>query len=397
MGKWTIKTWCLAMAFVFLLCPGFAGSGQGKQRPFDELGLTSKEQAWIRSHPVIRIGGPRYFPPFHFYDEQGNLKGICADYLFSIMDDLGIQLDIQRDLPWPTVLDKARSGEIDMIPCAARTADREAYLDFSTPYLSFPLVIISQKDSPFIGGIEDLHGKKLAVIQKNATTAWLERDGIQYEPVLVESPLKRIEAVSLGRVDAGIENLAAVSYMIQKYGLTNVKIAAPTPYGNYDIHMAVRKDLPELLGILNKMIARISPEQGMAIRNKWLSVRYEHGIRKTDIITWVSGVILFSALILVLVMLWARHLKKESLRREKLIVELEKALAEIKTLKGIVPICSNCKKIRDDKGYWKFLEAFIEEHSEASFSHGMCPECMDELYGEQKWYLKRKMAGKNPE
>ena len=313
------------------------------------------------------------------------------------MEDLGIQPDIQKDLPWPTVLDKAKSGEIDMIPCAARTADREAYLDFSAPFLSFPLVIISQKDSPFIGGIEDLHGKKLAVIRKNATTTWLKRDGIRYEPFLVESPLKRIEAVSLGRVDAGIENLAAVSYMIQKYGLTNVKIAAPTPYGNYDIHMAVRKDLPELLGILNKMIARISPEQGMAIRNKWLSVRYEHGIRKTDIITWVSGVTLFSGVILVLVMLWARHLKKESLRREKLIIELEKALAEIKTLKGIVPICSNCKKIRDDQGYWKFLEAFIEEHSEASFSHGMCPECMDELYGEQKWYLKRKMAGKKPE
>ncbi len=53
---------------------------------------------------------------------------------------------------------------------------------------------------------------------------------------------------------------------------------------------------------------------------------------------------------------------------------------EIKTLRGIVPICSHCKKIRDDKGYWNHLEAYIQKHSDASFSHGICPECAGKLY-----------------
>ncbi len=70
--------------------------------------------------------------------------------------------------------------------------------------------------------------------------------------------------------------------------------------------------------------------------------------------------------------------------------KLQKAIEEIKSLKGIVPICSNCKKIRDDKGYWNLLESFIEKHSEASFSHGICPECSDKLYGEQNWYIDMK-------
>ncbi|MBI9090473.1 MAG: PAS domain S-box protein [Desulfobacterium sp.] len=74
--------------------------------------------------------------------------------------------------------------------------------------------------------------------------------------------------------------------------------------------------------------------------------------------------------------------------RERLIDKLQTALDEIKTLKGIVPICANCKKIRDDKGYWNLLESYIEKYSEASFSHGMCPECSDKLYGHENWYKK---------
>jgi PAS domain S-box-containing protein len=66
--------------------------------------------------------------------------------------------------------------------------------------------------------------------------------------------------------------------------------------------------------------------------------------------------------------------------RERLIVKLEKALEEIKRLKGILPICSSCKKIRDDKGYWQQIEAYIRDHSEAEFSHSLCPDCIKKLY-----------------
>lgn len=60
---------------------------------------------------------------------------------------------------------------------------------------------------------------------------------------------------------------------------------------------------------------------------------------------------------------------------------LRDALSQIKTLRGLIPICASCKKIRDDKGYWNILESYIQEHSEAEFSHGICPDCMEKLYG----------------
>ncbi len=72
--------------------------------------------------------------------------------------------------------------------------------------------------------------------------------------------------------------------------------------------------------------------------------------------------------------------KRAEQERERLVKELETALAQVKTLRGLLPICANCKKIRDDEGYWHGVEAYVSEHSEARFSHGLCPDCMKELY-----------------
>jgi hypothetical protein len=74
----------------------------------------------------------------------------------------------------------------------------------------------------------------------------------------------------------------------------------------------------------------------------------------------------------------------EELLDEK--VNLEKALKQIKTLHGLLPMCASCKKIRDDSGYWKQIEAYLYEHSDAKFSHGICPDCAKELYPDIKIY-----------
>jgi len=80
----------------------------------------------------------------------------------------------------------------------------------------------------------------------------------------------------------------------------------------------------------------------------------------------------------------ARHADLMELQR--LNKELLQALAEVKRLRGILPICCSCKKIRDDKGYWKQIEAYISEHSEALFSHGLCPACAEKAMKEVEDY-----------
>jgi len=75
------------------------------------------------------------------------------------------------------------------------------------------------------------------------------------------------------------------------------------------------------------------------------------------------------------------------MEKEKLTKELQAALANVKLLSGMLPICSSCKKIRDDKGYWEQMEAYISDHSEAEFSHGLCPDCEKKAYEELKTFL----------
>lgn len=83
-------------------------------------------------------------------------------------------------------------------------------------------------------------------------------------------------------------------------------------------------------------------------------------------------------------------LREKERQQEKLIAELQAALAEIKTLKGFIPICASCKKIRDDEGYWNQLEAYLSKHTDAIFSHGLCPQCADRLREE----VRERMKGK---
>jgi PAS domain S-box-containing protein len=76
--------------------------------------------------------------------------------------------------------------------------------------------------------------------------------------------------------------------------------------------------------------------------------------------------------------------KRAEEERERLILDLKEALTKIKTLSGMLPICSWCKKIRNDSGYWQQIEAYIHDHSDAEFTHGICPDCVKKMYSERK-------------
>jgi len=72
--------------------------------------------------------------------------------------------------------------------------------------------------------------------------------------------------------------------------------------------------------------------------------------------------------------------KQLEVERDRTLLQLQQALAQVKTLRGYLPICCSCKKIRDDKGYWSQIELYISQHSEIEFSHGICPDCVEKLY-----------------
>ena len=84
-------------------------------------------------------------------------------------------------------------------------------------------------------------------------------------------------------------------------------------------------------------------------------------------------------------------IKQANLAKEELISNLQKALTEVKKLSGLLPICSSCKNIINDEGYWQQIEEYITDHSEADFTHGICNECVKELYPEFYQTFEEKM------
>ncbi len=98
---------------------------------------------------------------------------------------------------------------------------------------------------------------------------------------------------------------------------------------------------------------------------------------------WESRVLLLANIALKKEMDERKRIERE---REKLISELQMAMGEVKKLSGFLPICSSCKKIRDDEGYWNQIESYIRDHSEAEFSHSICPECVKKLYPDLEIY-----------
>ncbi len=82
--------------------------------------------------------------------------------------------------------------------------------------------------------------------------------------------------------------------------------------------------------------------------------------------------------------------KKADAEREALVAELQSALEEVATLRGILPICSSCKQIRDDKGYWSQIESYLRSHSAIEFTHSLCPSCEQRLFGQEQWFKDMK-------
>lgn len=136
----------------------------------------------------------------------------------------------------------------------------------------------------------------------------------------------------------------------------------------------------------NNTLLTLEVAKDLAQVEDYLSRLHRRNIISAAIMVSCLGIVLW----LILMKLAVKPLEKEIERRKETEKKLQNSLDEVKTLRGILPICSSCKKIRDDKGYWKQIESYIESHSDAAFSHGLCESCADTLYQDEGWYSRLK-------
>uniref|UniRef100_UPI003FD6D166 transporter substrate-binding domain-containing protein n=2 Tax=Pseudomonas TaxID=286 RepID=UPI003FD6D166 len=107
------------------------------------LTLSDEEHTWLSSHKELRLGVDATWPPFEFRDENGRYQGLAADYVALIEQRLAVSLQPIKPVGWNEVLNKAKRGEIDLLPGIMSTPERQNYLSFTRPYLDFPIVILA--------------------------------------------------------------------------------------------------------------------------------------------------------------------------------------------------------------------------------------------------------------
>jgi PAS domain S-box-containing protein len=293
--------------------------------------LSPEERAWVAAHPVVRarIGD---FPPYHFWDDSP--RGISVELLERIARDTGFRLEYLHDMAWPEALKRIENHDgLDLLPIAKRTPEREAVMAFSQDYLQLPWMIFTRDKDKSIFGLEDLFGKTIAIEDGYALQDQLAEQYPQIRQHQVKDAETALLALSEGRVDAYIGNLAVAQHHIAQRGLGNLKVAAGTPLGLHTQAFAVRKDWPQLASILDKGLATIPPAERSEIERKYLSlavtseIDYEH--------LWqVAGVALLAV---TLVLLWNRALKREIVRRKQAEAELARERVFLKTLISTIP------------------------------------------------------------
>ncbi|WP_323397326.1 ATP-binding protein, partial [Acetobacterium wieringae] len=291
----------------------------------DTISWTPEELAFMEEHPVIRLGVDPKFVPFEFFDKDGTYQGITSDYLEIISEKTGLEMVVTPGLTWTEAYEKALHGEVDMLPAVSKTPAREQYFLFSEPYYYFKRVIVVRDSTQGISSLEDLFGQTVAV-QKNSSHHSYLADYPQLNLSLYDSVEAALTAVADGTETAFVGNLATTNYLINSTGLTNLKYVAFEAEKQQGLYFAVRNDWPVLIGIIDKTLATITPEERIAINSKWVGADVEPDYGPVyQVVMMVSGVII---LIWLVSIYWILRLRREIDTRKKIQSDLEIARQE---------------------------------------------------------------------
>ncbi len=297
------------------------------------LDLTEQEQNWIWLNPEVVIGIDPAWAPFEFIDEQGRYSGMGADYIHLIAEKTGLKFVVQNNLNWQLVMENVRNGTLDLLPAVMKSQQRSEYLNFSSPHIKYPMVIVTGKDEAFISSLEQLNNKQVAVVKGYVTEDILRTNHPGISLKTAKNLQQALKMVSSAEVDAVVDNLASLSYTIAELGISNLRISGTIPY-EFALGIAVLKQHKILLAIIQKALDSISKEKQTEIRNKWISLNYQQAPDYEKIIIISVVVVIFILFILFWNWRLAREVKarkqaEQALHNNQKILEFRNAILEL--------------------------------------------------------------------
>jgi ABC-type amino acid transport substrate-binding protein len=343
--------------------------------------LTQADRPALKTKSII-VGGDINYKPFSYMDKQGLPQGHDVEVMNSLASQLGIRVRYKLS-KWPLPLQDLKNGVVDAVIGVIYLDERKNLFDFTIPVWFESYSIFAGSDAQF-RDFSDISLGKIAALRGDASIAhFINPLGLSEKTILFESLPDAIRAVDEGKSDFAIAPYSLGMQAIKDFKYRNIRIVGnPVLPSLYCI--AVRKGNNELLEAFNSGIDALKGDGKIqTIDKKWFIQRPQE--ISAERITKIVAAVLFPVLaVLAALLLWSWSLRRQvrikTANLQAVNEELTTALSEVRQLSGLLPICASCKKIRDDKGYWNHIETYISKHSEAQFSHGICPECCKKLY-----------------
>ncbi|MFW5489152.1 MAG: ATP-binding protein [Desulfovibrio sp.] len=245
-------------------------------RQYDDVGkadLTPQERQWLQEHKSeLIVQFDRKFSPMEFLNQENEFDGMASDLCRLLEEALGVRFTYRPSTSWTDLLMSMREGRAAIAPTVVGTSARREYMNFTTPYITLPLVIITSKG--FSGGqnLESLRGRKVAVVKNYAAVHYLRKHyKDSFDIVEVPTIQVGLRDVSFGVVDALVENLAVAAWCIEKETLPNLKVAGSVGF-EYKLSIGSRKDWPMLGHILQKGLDAIPESRLHDVFHKWISL-----------------------------------------------------------------------------------------------------------------------------
>ncbi len=336
-----------------------------------------------KEQPVIFLGNSS-LPPLN-YIKNGRQSGLAVELTEAIAGRMHRPVII-RLMNWEKAQQHVLEGKADALIQINSNPERMKIFDFSEPLLLSEFTIFISSDCNSIRSIQDLQKQKVGVEAKGLPVL-LIKEVPQVKIEIITDYYNGFNRLIAGDIDAVIADRWAGSFVLSENKIHGIKpVEKPVSVSHSAI--AVKKGNISLLNEINMALREIRQDGTYkAIIDSWRSQEIIFMTRQQE----QRQLWLFSAVTtafiatLCFILLLLREIKKRRRAEEALqkkIDELNGALDQIRKLRGIIPICSGCKKIRDDTGYWQQVEIYIRDHSEVEFSHSLCPDCAKRLYPE---------------
>lgn len=310
-----------------------------------KLKLTKEEVQWLKENKnKIRYAPNPSWPPGD-YIEDNEHKGIVSDYIKIFEDKLGITFSRSYFNSWPDIIFGLKKSEADFVGAMQKTKERKQYLIFTEPFLTTRIAVLVRKNSFFPNSLDYPGSMTLACVKGYSSTEYVRVKYPEAEIVECLDDLSALLKVSSGAADGAVIDFMVASYLVDKYSITNIKFGIELDF-HWKLRFAVRKDMPHLRSILDKVLNTIGEKQRHQIYQRWVSInleRHQNFFERHQKI--IIAIFLSTLVLLFIVLLFNVSLKKQVLARTM----------ELKT---------SADQLRESKEY---LQAVLDSAGDAVF------------------------------